>query len=137
MSADGKWLAFQSSESGQAEIYVEPFPGPGPKSRVSTNGGIQARWRRDGRELFYLASDGRLMAVPIRAGSTASAIEVGTAIPLFWTHMYGTLRSSQAFFPQYSVSPDGQRFLINTLFQLNAGPITVMLNGKLQEPPAR
>ena len=137
LSADGKWLAFQSSESGQAEIYVEPFPGPGPKSRVSTNGGIQARWRRDGRELFYLASDGRLMAVPIRAGSTASAIEVGTAIPLFWTHMYGTLRSSQAFFPQYSVSPDGQRFLINTLFQLNAGPITVMLNGKLQEPPAR
>src|SRR5262245_9815151 len=49
LSSDGKWIAYQSNESGQAEIYVQPFPGPGPKSRVSTSGGIQARWRPDGR----------------------------------------------------------------------------------------
>lgn len=137
LSADGKWIAYQSNESGQNEIYVQPFPGPGPKSRVSTNGGIQVRWRSDGRELFYLAIDGRLMAVPIRAGSSGSTIEPGAAVPLFWTHMYGNEQSSRVFYPQYSVSPDGQRFLMNTLVEANAGPITVMLNGRFQEAPAR
>ena len=132
LSADGKWIAFQSDESGQAEIYVQPFPGPGPKSRVSTNGGIQVRWRPDGRELFYLAADGRLMAVPIPAGSSGSTIEPGAATPLFWTHMLGAAQSSTALFPQYSVSPDGQRFLINTLSQVTAGPITIVLNGRFQ-----
>ena len=137
LSADGKWIAYQSNESGQAEIYVQPFPGPGPKSRVSTNGGIQARWRRDGGELFYLAADGRLMAVPIRAGSSGSTIEPGAAIPLFWTHMSGAAQSDTVLFPQYSVSPDGQRFLMNTISQVAAGPITVVLNGKFQELSAR
>jgi serine/threonine protein kinase len=136
LSADGKWIAYQSNESGQAEIYVQPFPGPGPKSRVSTNGGIQVRWKPDGRELFYLAADGRLMAVPIRAGSSGSTIEPGAAIPLFWTQMYGAAQSNTALFPQYSVSADGQRFLMNTLSQVNAGPITVVLNGRFP-PPAR
>ena len=136
LSADGKWIAFQSNESGQSEIYVQPFPGPGPKSRVSTNGGIQVRWRADGRELFYLASDGRLMAVPIRAGSNGSTIEPGVAIPLFWTHMWGAAQSATALFPQYSVSPDGQRFLMNTLSQMRAGPITVVLNGQFRGSPA-
>ncbi|HVH27818.1 MAG TPA: protein kinase [Vicinamibacterales bacterium] len=136
LSADGKWIAYQSNESGQAEIYVQPFPGPGPKSRVSTNGGIQVRWRLDGRELFYLAADGRLMAVPIRAGSSGSTIEPGAATPLFWTHMSGAAQSDTVLFPQYSVSPDGQRFLMNTLSQVNAGPITVVLNGRFQ-PSAR
>ena len=137
LSADGKWIAYQSNETGQAEIYVQPFPGPGPKSRVSTNGGIQVRWRLDGRELFYLAADGRLMAVPIRAGSSGSAIEPGAAIPLFWTHMSGAAQSDTVLFPQYSVSPDGQRFLMNTISQVTAGPITVLLNGKFREPSAR
>ena len=133
LSTDGKWIAYQSNESGQAEIYVQPFPGPGPKSRVSTNGGIQVRWRRDGRELFYLAADGRLMAVPIPAGSSGSTIEPGAALPLFWTHMWGAAQSSAALFPQYSVSPDGQRFLMNILTQAPAAPITIVLNGKFQD----
>ena len=137
LSADGKWIAYQSNELGQAEIYVQPFPGPGQKSRVSTNGGIQVRWRLNGRELFYLAADGRLMVVPIRVGSSGSIIEPGTATPLFWTHMFGAAQSSTALFPQYSVSPDGQRFLMNTLSEVAAGPITVVLNGKFQEPSAR
>ena len=140
LSADGKWIAYQSNESGQAEIYVQPFPGPGPKSRVSANGGIQVRWRSDGRELFYLAADGRLMAVPIRAGSSGSTIEPGAATPLFWTHVWGAAQSSAALFPQYSVSRDGQRFLMNTISQVTAGPITVVLNGRFQgdaRPAAR
>jgi hypothetical protein len=95
------------------------------------------RWRLDGRELFYLAADGRLMAVPIRPGSSGSTIEPGAAIPLFWTQMYGAAQSNTALFPQYSVSPDGQRFLMNTHSQVSAGPITVVLNGKLQVSSAR
>ena len=134
LSTDGKWIAYQSNESDQAEIYVQPFPGPGPKSRVSANGGIQARWSRDGGELFYLAADGRLMAVPIRVGSSGSTIEPGAAIPLFWTQMRGAAQSDSVLFPQYSVSPDGQRFLMNTVSQVAAGPITVVLNGRFQPP---
>lgn len=137
LSADGKWIAFQSNESGQAEIYVQPFPGPGAKSRVSTNGGIQVRWRPDGRELFYLAADGRLMSVPIQAGSSGSTIEPGAAVPLFWTHMWGAAQSATALFPQYSVSPDGQKFLMNTLTQVAAGPITIVLNGRFQGDAGR
>ena len=70
-------------------------------------------------------------------GSSGSTIEPGAAIPLFWTHMYGAAQSNTALFPQYSVSPDGQRFLMNTITQVNAGPITVVLNGRFQERSAR
>ena len=56
-SPDGRWVAYQSNESGQDDIYVQPFPGPGERSRISTNGGAQVRRRRDGRELFYMAPD--------------------------------------------------------------------------------
>ena len=66
-SPDGKWIAYQSNESGRFEIYVQPFPGPARKwGPISTNGGAQVRWRRDGKELFYIALDDRLMAVPIQ-----------------------------------------------------------------------
>ena len=62
-SPDGKWIAYQSDRSGRTEVYVQPFPGPGAQSPMSTNGGVQVRWRSDGKELFYVALDGRLMAV--------------------------------------------------------------------------
>ena len=65
-SPDGRWIAYQSDESGRFEIYVQPFPGPGRKVQVSGEGGVQVRWRRDGRGLSYLASGNRLMAVPIQ-----------------------------------------------------------------------
>src|SRR5262249_16234927 len=65
-SPDGKWVAYQSDGTGQFEIYVQPFPGPGASLPVSKNGGAQVRWRRDGKELFYIAPDDRLMAVAIR-----------------------------------------------------------------------
>ena len=66
-SPDGRWVAYQSNESGRYEVYVQPFPGPGGKWQVSTDGGIAPRWRRDSKELFYIAPNGKLMAVPIRA----------------------------------------------------------------------
>jgi Tol biopolymer transport system component len=135
-SADGKWIAYQSNESGQAEIYIQPFPAPGPKTRVSSNGGIQARWRRDALELFYLAIDGRLMAVPIRTGA-GGTVEPAAAIPLFWTRMFGAGQSATTLFPQYSVSPDGQRFLMNTLSRVSAGPLTVVLNWKVPSTLSR
>ena len=64
-SPDGHWVAYESTETGRAEIYVQPFPGPGPKSQISVGGGAYPRWRRDGLELFYLAPGKQLMAVSI------------------------------------------------------------------------
>ena len=127
-SPDGKWIAYQSNESGRFEIYIQPFPGPGSKLQVSTNGGAQARWRRDGKELFYIALDDRLMAVPIRLASNPQSAEPSSPIPLFATHVGGALQSP--FMQQYEVSPDGQRFLMNTFTEEAASPITVILNWK-------
>ena len=76
-SPDGNWIAYQSDESGRVEIYVQPFPGPGTKVPISTSGGAQMRWSDDGKELFYLALDGRLMAVPLQRSSQGHAITPG------------------------------------------------------------
>ena len=66
-SPDGRWVAYASDESGRPEVYVQPFPGPGPKIQISTAGGIQPRWRRDGKELFYRVDvTGKMMAVRSR-----------------------------------------------------------------------
>jgi Tol biopolymer transport system component len=64
-SPDGRWIAYQSNESGRNEIYVQSFPGSGNRSPVSTDGGTQVRWGRDGKELFYISRHGQLMAVPV------------------------------------------------------------------------
>jgi Tol biopolymer transport system component len=77
---DGRWLAYASDESGKFEVYVQSFPGGGGKRQVSNGGGSGIRWRQDGRELFYYAGDGKLMAVPVRSGES---LEVDAAIPLF------------------------------------------------------
>jgi eukaryotic-like serine/threonine-protein kinase len=125
-SPDGKWIAYESNESGRYEIYVQPFPGPGGKVQVSNNGGAQVRWRRDGKELFYVALDGRLNAVPIQLASNGHTIDPGTPTPLFATRIGGAI--SLPFKQQYDVSPDGQRFLMNTIIDEAAAPITVILN---------
>ena len=126
-SPDGKWIAYQSDESGRVEIYVQPFPGPGRKVRISVNGGVQARWRRDGKELFYLGSDNRLMAVPVQLDTRGENVDVGTPVPLFPTRLAGEPRNDSA--RHYMVSPDGQRFLLDTLTEVSI-PITVVLNWK-------
>jgi len=125
-SPDGKWIAYQSNESGRFEIYVQPFPEPGIKQRISTNGGSQVRWRRDRRELFYIALDGRLMSVPIRFSSDGKTIDPGMPVALFPSHVGNAVQVPRQ---QYFVSPDGQRFLINTVTEKgNSSPITVILN---------
>ncbi|HEY0142100.1 MAG TPA: protein kinase [Thermoanaerobaculia bacterium] len=102
MSPDGKWIAFQSNESGQPEIYVAPFPPTGAKWTVSQNGGITPRWRGDGRELFFIQpSNQNVMAVPVALGATP---EIGKPVPLF------RIRVSSAVVP-WDVSADGQRII--------------------------
>jgi Tol biopolymer transport system component len=109
LSPDGRWLAYSTNETGRGEVFVQVYPGPGGKWRVSTGGGGAPRWRADGRELFYRTQDGAVMAVPIRA--EGAGLDAGTPVMLFQ-------RASPAPFPlrnAYDVSPDGQRFLINAL----------------------
>ena len=91
-SPDGKWIAYSSFASGQSEIHVQPFPGPGASSPISISGGAQPRWRSDGKELFYIALDGRLMAVPIALPSAGASVEAGTPVPLFATHVGGAVQ---------------------------------------------
>ena len=122
VSPDGRWLAYDSEESGDFEVYVQPFLKAGEKLRVSSNGGGQPRWRGDGKELFYLALDGRMMAVPISAGA---AIELGVPKSLFQTGLTNVIPT----FPQYVVTRDGQRFLVNaSMLETSPTPITVVLN---------
>jgi eukaryotic-like serine/threonine-protein kinase len=128
-SPDGKWIAYESDESGRFEIYVQPFPGPGQKLPVSTNGGAQVRWPRNGKELFYIGLDDRLMAVPIRVPSNGQAMEIGAPVPLFPTRVIGG--AVNVLRQQYVVSPDGQKFLINTVPEdSGSSRITVILNLK-------
>jgi Tol biopolymer transport system component len=127
-SPDGNWVAYQSNESGRFEIYVQPFPGPGVKRAVSRSGGAQVRWRRDGRELFYVGLDRRLMAVPVRPVSDGRQIELGSPTALFSTHIGGAVRGPDRH--QYMVSADGQRFLMNTIVREPTTPIMVFLNWK-------
>jgi Tol biopolymer transport system component len=122
-SPDGKWIAFQSDESGHFEVYVQPFPGPGGKVQVSFGGGAQVRWPRS-NELFYVAFDNRLMSVPITTKPDKS-LDFGTPVPLFTTNIGGAVQSTLGH--QYSVSSDGQRFLMNNLTEA-APPMTVVLN---------
>jgi eukaryotic-like serine/threonine-protein kinase len=127
-SPDGKWVAYQSNESGRFEIYAQPFPGPGTKKSISTNGGAQVRWSHDGHELFYIALDGRLMSVPIRFSADEKTIEPAAAVPLFPTRVGDPLALERQ---QYSVSRDGQRFLMNIVSEeATISPITVILNYK-------
>jgi Tol biopolymer transport system component len=126
LSPDGRWLAYISDESRTNEVYVQSFPAGGGKWQVSTNGGVQPRWRHDGKELFYLAPDGKLMAVAIKTGAT---FEAGAPETLFQTRIYGGLATSPLFSQQYDVSPDGRQFLINVdMSDVTAAPLTVVLD---------
>jgi hypothetical protein len=120
LSPNGRWLAYASDESGAFEIYVQAFPEGAGRWRISPAGGIQPTWRADGRELFYLAADGRMMAVAIAEGI---ALEPGAPAALFETR----LPPVQAPFRRgYTITPDGERFLLNNLVP-NAEPSTITL----------
>jgi len=134
ISPDGKWLAYASTETGQPEIFVRPFPAGDGKWQVSTGGGLVGffpRWRGDGRELFYMdnPNGAKLMAVDVRSGG--SAFEAGTPRPLFDSG-YVDLAEGGRNYHTYAVSADGQRFLIPraaaTVTQYASPPIAVVLN---------
>jgi Tol biopolymer transport system component len=121
-SPDGKWVAYVSDESGRPEVYVQTFPISNAKWRISTNGGRQPRWRGDGREIFYVAPDNRIMAVAVKSGSS---FEAGIPSALFRIGTeYGT-----GFLHQYAVTRDGERFLVILAAETHvAQPITVVFN---------
>ena len=123
-SPDGRWIAYMSNESGQFDVYVAPFPGPGRSSRISPAGGGWPRWRRDGKEIFYLAPDNTLMATAVKGQS--SPFDVSAARPLF-TIRPRPLARLDAY--PYDVSRDGQRFLVNTFVEeTTSTAITVVVN---------
>jgi hypothetical protein len=132
ISPDGKWIAFESDESGIMQIYVKPFPSGSGKWQASTGGGIFPRWRRDGRELFYMESSdgGRMMAVGVKP--TGESLEFTAPQGLFDSGYVNIVHPTN--FLTYDVSPDGQRFLIprseGTLSPevSNSSPMTVILN---------
>jgi hypothetical protein len=124
-SPDGKWVAYSSDESGTREVYVQGFApdrvpaAGGAKSRISAAGGDKPRWSYDGKELYYIASDRKMMAVPVKIGNT---FEPGIGVPLFETNVIS--------FTPYDVTRDG-RFLLNTLGAApdpSASPVTMVLN---------
>jgi eukaryotic-like serine/threonine-protein kinase len=126
-SPDGHWIVYASDESGRAEIYVRPFslnPGAAAASKwlISQNGGVHPRWRADGKELYYLAPDGTLMAVDVGA---SPSLRVGVPKALF----RAPLQSAQSFeSPAWDVTKDGRRFLFTAVTKQSERAFTVVLN---------
>jgi Tol biopolymer transport system component len=122
-SPDGKLIAYTSDESGNAEVYVQSFPTLTETRQVSISGGSQPRWNRNGNELFYLASDRKLMAVTFKPGAV---FDFDAPHALF-----DTLLASSAMSQTYSVSRDGQRFLLNTAVDTGTSSLDVVLNWQI------
>lgn len=123
ISPDGRWFAYTSNESGRSEVYVQSFPSPGGKWQISTDGGGDARWRSDGRELYYIAEDRRLMAVAVRTGDR---FERGVVTPMFDTGMQPHWAAARN---HYDVSRDGQRLLfMSPVDDIRSSPFTVVVN---------
>jgi len=118
ISPDGRYMAYESSESGHPEVYVVTFQGPAGRWQVSTNSGTEPHWSHDGKELFYLSADMHVMAVPVRAGST---FDYGVPQQLFRVSVDPSARNT------YCVAPDG-RFLFLLPNQELQAPMTVMVN---------
>ncbi len=119
-SPDGHWIAYTSDESSRLEVYVQPFPGPGGKWQISTEGGIEPVWARNGRELFYRNGE-QMMAVDI---ATQPSFSAGTPYMLF----EGESRSQAQGPPSYDVSPDGQRFIMIKADEEEANQINIVFN---------
>jgi Tol biopolymer transport system component len=120
-SFDGKWMAYGSAESGTWEVYVTSFPQGDQKRLISVGGGGTPRWRQDGRELYYLGPDGRLMAVDIRIDG--NRIDSGIPRVLFDTGLM-----PNPIWDHYAVTPDGQRFLLQIPTETEVPPITAVIN---------
>jgi eukaryotic-like serine/threonine-protein kinase len=120
VSPDGHWVAYESTESGRWEVYVAAFPSFSNKRQVSSGGGCQPLWRKDGKELFYLTLDGNLSAVSVNAGSN---VQSGAPRVLFQPPV--RVNPNQT---EYCAIGDGKRFIFREPIDASAEPITVMLN---------
>jgi hypothetical protein len=124
ISSDGKWVAYASDESGNWEVYVTSFPAGAGKWQVSRGGGGEPRWRADGKEIFYMAPSGMLMAVPV---SSDNGFSTGAPAPLFQIHGRAPISSTDAF--TYDVAKDGKRFLVNRYISPeHVAPLTILLH---------
>jgi Tol biopolymer transport system component len=122
-SPDGKWIAYTTNETGSWEVYVQPFPATGQKWKVSVGGGSQPAWRRDGKELFYRTADGKMMSAAVKTAGGFAAEAPRTLFQSSADPLYPNLGTS------YSVTADGQRFLINAAVDESRNPpITVVTN---------
>jgi eukaryotic-like serine/threonine-protein kinase len=129
-SPDGDWFVYSSNETGRFEVYADRSAQGGSKRRISTDGGAWPRWSRDGRELFYVALDSRLMTVPVRVADRRLDVREPTSMFVLPPRQPGRLDA----YP-YDVSPDRQRILVNTAVEdESADTITVVLNWA---PPAQ
>jgi hypothetical protein len=124
LSPDGQWMAYVSDESGASEVYVRPFPPGDGKWQISPRGGTEPKWREDGKELFYLAPDRKLMSVAVR---TTRGFAADVARPLFDTTLSGTTTAVVGQY-QYDVTADGQRFLLIQPVGSASAPMTVVVN---------
>lgn len=130
ISPDGKWIAYESDESGEWEVYISPFPNGGGKLQVSQGGGTEPRWRGDGKEIFYLDFKRNLVAVPV---SSEGSLSTGTPTILFQSHARSSVSSSDLF--SYDVTPDGKRFLIDRYIKpVTTPPLSIILNSTNARP---
>jgi hypothetical protein len=123
-SPDGKWMAYESEESGSPEVYVQPIPATGNKRQISVMGGVHPRWRHDGKQLFYVSADRKMMAVPV--SSSGTAFESGAPLVLFPNAPAGANRVFG-----YQPSTDGKKFLATVPVEGAAAaqpPVTIWLN---------
>jgi Tol biopolymer transport system component len=123
-SPDGKWVAFVSTESGRPEVFLQSFPDAKARTQISTAGGTQVRWSADGKEIFYLAPDGKLTAAGVDLGGAAPQVKLPVA--LFQTYL-ATGTNVIGNKPQYAVSRDG-RFLLNAAVESPSSPIVISIN---------
>jgi Tol biopolymer transport system component len=131
-SPDGKWIAFVSNESGRAEVFVQSFPEGRMRTQVSTTGGAQVRWSGDGKEIFYVAPDGKMTAVSMTLGGPNAKLNVTLPVPLFQTRL-ATGTNVLGNKPQYAVTRDG-RFLLNSAIESASAPIVVFVNWMKSQP---
>ena len=129
-SPDSRWIAYDSNQSGRYEVYVRRFPEPGGLKQISIAGGSQARWRADGKELFYVDLSGKLMSVPIDLAASKNSFQFGRAVELFSPPILGGGQLPENVKHQYAVTPDGQRFVVRLNPQQPRPPLVVILNWK-------
>ena len=121
VSPDGRWLAYTTTTRFGPEVFVQPFPGSGPRVQISNAGGTQSRWRADGKEMYYIGAQKRLMAVSVQVA--ANALQAGRPVELFQTRM----SSARYAMFQYDVSHDGKRFVVNSLPREDAAAPMILL----------